>query len=345
MERYLKDGKKELLFPMESMEFKICHASNICSMKDGNLIAAWFAGEKEGSDDIAIWSSRRINSKWSTPVKVAHDIEEPHWNPVIYQREDGELLLFYKVSRKISEWYTKVRKSHDLGITFTDAKELVNADRGGRGPVRCKVITLSDGSMLAGNSVETGIWTAYADRSTDGGNTWELSNPVTIDVEYNGENTAGDSKIEVSAQSFYGRGVIQPTLWESEAGQVHMLLRSTEGLLYRADSSDYGQTWGKAYATGLPNNNSGIDVVKCEDGLLILCMNPVSENWGKRTPIILMTSADNGITWEQEAVLEDQAGEYSYPSIISVGDQIHVTYTYDRKSIAYWKFDRKEVQE
>ncbi len=345
MGKYLKEGKKELVFPIGSMEFKICHASNICSMKNGNLIAAWFAGEKEGSDDIAIWSSRLENSSWSTPVKVAYDIEEPHWNPVFYQREDGELLLFYKVSRKISEWYTKVRVSHDFGITFSDAKELVSGDRGGRGPVRCKVITLSDGSMLAGNSVETGIWTAYADRSTDGGNTWKLSGPVTIDVEYSGENTAGNSKIEVSAQSFYGRGVIQPTLWESEAGQVHMLLRSTEGLLYRADSSDYGQTWGKAYPTELPNNNSGIDVVKCMDGLLVLCMNPVSENWGPRTPIILMTSADNGITWEQEAVLEDQAGEYSYPSIISVADQLYITYTYDRKTIAYWKFDRKEVQE
>ncbi|RCX19354.1 putative neuraminidase [Anaerobacterium chartisolvens] len=343
MGKYLSEGKKKLVFPAGSMEFHICHASNICSLKNGSLIAAWFAGEKEGSDDIAIWGSRLEKARWSKPVKIAYDLEEPHWNPVLYQKDNGDVLLFYKISRKISEWHTKVKVSHDFGNTFSESEELVPGDRGGRGPVRCKVVTLSDGSMLAGNSIETGIWTAYADRSVDGGKTWTLSNAITIDVEYHGENTAENSDIEVSAQSFYGRGVIQPTLWESEEGHVHMLLRSTEGFIYRSDSSDFGCTWSKAYATQLPNNNSGIDVVKCEDGLLILCMNPVPKNWGPRTPIVLLTSEDNGYTWQQEAVLEDQAGEYSYPSIISTGDQVHVTYTYDRQSIAYWNFYRKEV--
>ncbi len=122
-----------------------------------------------------------------------------------------------------------------------------------------------------------------------------------------------------------------------------MLLRSSEGQIYRADSADYGKSWGSAYPTGLPNNNSGIDVVRCEDGLLFLCMNPVGENWGKRTPIVLLASADNGETWQEEAVLENTPGEYSYPSIIADGRKIYVTYTFDRKSIAFWEFMRKEV--
>ncbi|WP_207662144.1 sialidase family protein [Clostridium sp. AM58-1XD] len=307
-------------------------------------MAVWFAGSKEGSDDVAIWGVRKENDHWTRPEKLAHDIEEPHWNPVLYQDPDGELLLFYKTGREISRWFTKIRRSEDGGKTFGQAEELVKGDRGGRGPVRCKIILLSDGSMLAGTSKESGIWTAYADRSEDKGKTWTLSNPVMIDVEYHGEHTARDSGIEVSEQSFFGRGVIQPTLWESEAGQVHMLLRSSEGNIYRADSMDYGRTWGKAYDTGLPNNNSGIDVVKCPDGLLVLCMNPVGENWGPRTPLVLMTSADNGNTWKQEAVLEDGEGEYSYPSIAAKEEQIYVTYTYDRKSIAFWQFNRKEIQ-
>ncbi len=343
MGKYFIKEKKELIFSVDGSKPYSCHASNICSMKNGNVIAAWFAGEKEGSDDVAIWSSIRENFQWSTPVKTAYDKAEPHWNPVFYQKETGELLLFYKVGRKISEWYTNIKISGDYGKTFSGSRKLVPDDVGGRGPVRCKVITLSDGSMLAGNSTETGIWTAYADRSADGGKTWSLSNPIVIDVEYHGENTAKDSDIAVSEQSFYGRGVIQPTLWESKEGHVHMLLRSSEGRLYRSDSSDFGQSWCKAYATKLPNNNSGIDVAKCKDGLLVLCMNPVAENWGKRSPLVLLVSTDNGATWEEEMVLESQPGEYSYPSVIAVGEQVHVTYTYDRKSIAYWRFRRKEV--
>ena len=348
MSRYFERLEKSLIFEPGSLPFEVCHASNLCILPDHELIAVWFAGEKEGSDDVSIWEARTKRGIWDTPKKVAHDTDEPHWNPVLYLCSDGKLLLFYKVGRIIAEWHTAVRISEDFGQSWSEPEELVSGDRGGRGPVRCKVITLSDGSMLAGTSTEKGIWTAFADRSTDGGESWRLSNPVQIDLD----KRAGEvhSDIPLSAQSFSGRGVIQPTLWESEKGRLHMLLRSSEGKIYRADSDDYGANWGKAYATELPNNNSGIDVVKMKDGLLVLCMNPVSENFGPRTPIILTVSSDNGIHWNTELVLEDAknpfsdaAAEYSYPCIVSDGEEIYVGYTFNRKSIAFNRLVRKEV--
>ena len=55
------------------------------------------------------------------------------------------------------------------------------------------------------------------DRSDDDGKTWNKSQEVEISqLEYkSGDRTVGkdDSSIPVSEQSFYGRGVIQPTLW------------------------------------------------------------------------------------------------------------------------------------
>lgn len=346
MNHYYESCEKSLIFPVESVPFEICHASNICAMKNGELIAAWFAGDREGSDDVSIWTARMENGKWMEPVKTADDTNEPHWNPVLYEREDGTLFLFYKVGRVIADWYTNYRTSTDFGRTFSEAKELVSGDRGGRGPVRCKLLTLSDGSILAGTSTEKGIWTAYADRSVDGAKTWNLSEPVQFSLNADAEEVQSD--IPLSAQSFQGRGVIQPTLWESEPGKVHMLLRSSEGAIYRSDSMDYGKTWCAAYSTGLPNNNSGIDVVKTEDGLLVLCMNPVSVNFGPRTPIVLMVSEDNGKTWEQETVLEDapnpyseKSAEYSYPCIIAKGNEIFVTYTFNRMSIAFHRMHRK----
>lgn len=329
---------KELIFDMNNQPFNICHASNVCVLENGDILAAWFAGDAEGSDDVAIWLSRKSKNQWSSPILIAHDTNEPHWNPVIFQKEDGEIILFYKVGREIKKWYTNYRISKDNGETWSNHKELVQGDRGGRGPVRCKVVQLSDGSMIAGASTEEGIWTAFADRSTDGGKTWQLSEPITIDVDYGGEKTVDHSNIAVSEQSFYGRGVIQPTIWESEPGKVHMLLRSTEEKIYRADSDDYGVTWSKAYATNLPNNNSGIDVVKLEDGRLILCSNPVGENWGPRSPITLQISEDNGETWTEAYVLEDTPGEFSYPAIVAKNDELFVSYTYDRKSITVWNF-------
>lgn len=49
-----------------------------------------------------------------------------------------------------------------------------------------------------------------------------------------------ESDIPVSDQSFHGRGVIQPTLWADDENHIHMLLRSTEGKIYRSDSADGG---------------------------------------------------------------------------------------------------------
>lgn len=338
MGNYLEKLKKELIFEPDEREFNICHASNICNLPDGGALAAWFAGSKEGAKDVAIWSSKRSEDGWSKPVMIAHDTNEAHWNPVIFQKDSGEVVIFYKVGNRIKEWCTNMRISNDQGTTWSSSIELVAGDRGGRGPVRCKVIQLTDGSIIAGTSTEDGIWTAFADRSADGGKTWKLSNPITINVAYNGENTAIESEIEVSTQSFFGRGVIQPSIWESSPGNVHMLLRSSEAEIYRSDSDDYGQTWSQAYPIGLPNNNSGIDVVKCRNNMLILCSNPVGSNWGARSPITLHVSMDNGKTWIEEVVLEDTQGEFSYPAVIEQDGLVRVSYTYDRKSIAYWEF-------
>jgi len=69
----------------------------------------------------------------------------------------------------------------------------------------------------------------------------------------------------------------------------------------------------------------------------VLACNPVTGNWGKRTPLVLLVSADNGETWRQEAVLEDEDGEFSYPAIIPAldGTGLHVVHTWNRKAIVY----------
>ena len=149
---------------------------------------------------------------------------------------------------------------------------------------------------------------------------------------------------------FPGKGLIQPTLWESMPGAVHMLMRSTAGKIYRSDSSDSGQTWCPAYPISLPNNNSGIDLVKLQSGVLALCYNPVSDNWGKRTPLHIILSPDSGDTWTDSIVLEEEdpqtdekkvvldevrrPNEFSYPAIISRGDEIVACYTWKRERIA-----------
>jgi predicted neuraminidase len=141
-------------------------------------------------------------------------------------------------------------------------------------------------------------------------------------------------------------GIIQPTLWESVPGHVHMLLRSSTGRICRSDSDDYGKTWSAVYTTNLPNPNSGIDVTQLPGNVLALVYNPDNQNWGERKQLTLAISLDNGLTWPSSIDIE--AGvpddEFSYPAVISVNDTIALTYTWKRQNIAFWSGMVKKKQ-
>ncbi len=329
---------------MEECPTAMCHASTILKLKEKEFIIAWFGGSEEGSSDVAIWMARGKENDFTSPVVLAKS-DEAHWNPVLFRLDENRIILFYKVGNEIRTWRTMYLLSEDNGETFGEERELVEGDKGGRGPVRNKPIRLKSGRILAPGSTEQGIWKAFADISDDGKN-WRKSQEVGIDnLSYEeGQRVVkeSDSDIPVSEQSFYGRGVIQPTLWESEENHVHMLLRSTEGKIYRSDSSDGGETWTPAYPTELPNNNSGIDLIKTSEGILYLVYNPVGVNWGRRTPISLAVSRDNGKTWRKIMDLSTGKGEFAYPAIIADDAFLYVTYTYKRSNIAFWKINMKE---
>lgn len=318
---------KEHIF-MQDEFFPQCHASTLIVLENDEILSAWFGGTHEKHKDVAIWIARRKGNKWSEPVKIADEEGVPCWNPVLFSPDKRKVYLFYKVGETIISWYTMIKISEDGGYTWSESRELVKGDVGGRGPVKNKVIKLSNGTWLSPASIETNTaWDAFVDISYDSGETWCKSSLVPLD----------HNKI-------MGKGVIQPTLWESIPGKVHMFLRSTDGYIYRSNSEDGGITWCPAYPTVLPNNNSGIDAVSVNQGLLALVYNPVKGNWAERTPIIYGLSRDNGLNWEEEFVLDHndlpasrEDGEFSYPAIVADNNKLYITYTWKRKTIAFWK--------
>lgn len=306
-------------------EFAQGHASTIVAVSPGEYLVAWFGGTHEKHDDVSIWMSRGDGKTWEVPQKVAKIRNDPHWNPVLFNAPDGKLYLYFKVGKEIDDWETWVQSSEDKGKTWSQPTELVPGDRGGRGPVRNHIIVLSDGTWLAPASNEKNkVWNAFMDRSADGGKTWEATPFLELDRKLIAEE-----------------GIIQPTAWESSPGNVHVLMRSSGGKIARSDSKDYGKTWSPVYLTDLPNNNSGIDVAHLGGEKIALIYNPVSENWGDRNPIDLAISLDNGKTWAFHQTIErgeDPETEFSYPSIIRDGEYLALTYTWNRKKVAFWKF-------
>lgn len=299
-----------------------CHASHCLPLPDGSVFAVWFEGTQEGRTDVCIWGARRSpDGVWSEKRRLTEDDGLPHWNPVLFLRDDGEVLLYFKKGTPIAKWYTMVMHSTDSCRTFSPARELTPGDIGGRGPVRNKMLRMSNGRCAAPASNEDGVWRAFIDLSDDG-ETFRRTDWLSLFPD--------------EAQ-YHRRGVIQPTLWESAPGHIHALLRSSEGQIFRSDSADFGETWSELRPTGLPNNNSGIDVAQLSDGRLVLAYNPAGENWGPRNRLSLALSCDNGETWQPLTDLENQPGahEFSYPCIIAENDTLHITYSLDRLNIAY----------
>lgn len=328
----LPDFVLERTFIYDDAPFPSCHASTIEEMPDGDLLAAWFGGTDEGEDDVEIWLARKTpGGSWSAPEAVTDFPEIPLWNPVLIQ-DAQKTWLFFKIGPSPREWVGGYRTSTDGGrtwgpITFLPAGQF--------GPIRAKPIVLSDGTLLSGTSVEAGYrgdtprdapyrtWATWVERSRDGGTTWTKHGPIVVPGEL--------------------YGVIQPTLWEADNGSVHMLMRSTQrvGAICESVSYDRGQTWSPARPIELPNPNAGIDVVKLEDGRLVLAYNHTERG---RTPIHVAVSTDDGQTWHDPMIVEDGPGEFSYPAIIQASDgRIHLTYTWKRERIRHVVIDPDQL--
>ena len=161
-----------------------CHASTVLPLDDGSVIAAWFGGSSEKENDVKIYTSVRTEEEgWSDPIVVSAADDIAHWNPVLFQKEDGTVVLYFKVGADTDYWQTYYATSTD-GRSWSTPRELVPGDNsGGRGPVKNKPIRLKDGTVLAPASTEIdGEWRAFVDISTDDGATWTKT--TNVDSKY-----------------------------------------------------------------------------------------------------------------------------------------------------------------
>ena len=316
-------------FVYERAPFPSAHASTIVETR-GGLVAAWFGGTRERDPDVGIWVSRHDGSQWSTPVEVANGVQpdgkrHPCWNPVLFQPSRGPLQLFYKVGPSPDTWWGMVRTSSDEGRTWSAATKLPD---GILGPIRAKPIELPGGALLAGSSTENSGWIVHMERYAGDGSaaslglpgSWTKTGPLNNAAEF---------------------GAIQPTILMHSPTSLQILCRTRQAVIAESWSQDGGKTWSAMKATVLPNPSAGIDAVHLKDGRFLLIYNPTPTG---RAKLDIAVSAD-GKGWKRAVVLEDSAGEYSYPAMIQARDGlVHVTYTWRRERIKHVVVDPKRFE-
>ena len=315
-------------FLYEKAPFPSCHSATLAETPTG-LVAAYFGGTKERNPDVEIYVSRQVDGKWLAPVSAANGIQNdklrlPTWNPVLYQVPGGDLLLFYKIGPKPSEWWGMMRTSKDGGITWSAAEKLPD---GNIGPVKNKPVLLSNGNLFAPSSKEGKGWTIHFEVTTDNGKTWRTVGPVPGN----------------------GLDAIQPSILDHGKGKLQLLARSKNRALLTSWSADNGETWSPLEKTNLPNNNSGTDAVTMKDGRHVLVYNhvlpPGELAKGPRTPLNVAVSKD-GINWSAALILEDSPiSQYSYPAVIQTSDgMLHFIYTWRRQKIKHVVVDPSKLK-
>ncbi|TCC90021.1 sialidase [Pedobacter frigiditerrae] len=318
--------KQEYLY--DKAPFPSCHSATIVETPTG-LVASYFGGTKERDPDVEIYISRFVDGNWLAPVSAANGIQPdgkrlPTWNPVLYQVPGGDLILFYKIGPKPSEWWGMMKTSKDGGITWSEATKLLE---GYIGPVKNKPVLLSNGNLFAPSSKEGKGWRIHFEVTKDIGKTWRTIGPI-------------DSS---------GMDAIQPSILQHGDGKLQILARTRNRALAESWSTDNGETWSPLAKTNLPNNNSGTDAVTMKDGRHVLVYNhvlpPGELAKGPRTPLNVSISKD-GKQWYAALILEDSPiSQYSYPAVIQTSDgMLHFIYTWRREKIKHVVVDPSKLK-
>lgn len=316
---------KEFIY--ESAPFPSCHASTIEENLNGKLVAAWFGGTDEKDPDVGIWFSTLDEGKWSPPVELANGIQfvkadgtpfrHPCWNPVLFQPNDGPLMLFYKVGPTPSTWWGMLMTSTDGGKTWSVPHRLPEQIDG---PVKNKPIQLPSGDILCGSSTENDGWRVHFESTADLGKSWKRTGPVNDGKKFS---------------------AIQPSILRLGGENLLAVGRTRQGKVFQIASADLGKTWGAMEASSLPNPSSGTDAVTLKNGQHLIVYNHTALG---RSPLNVALS-DDGKLWQAALVLEDQPGEYSYPAIIQTKDgMVHITYTWKRQKIRHAVIDPSQLQ-
>ncbi|WP_246022467.1 sialidase family protein [Filimonas effusa] len=318
-------------FIYEKAPYPQCHSATIAETPKG-LVAAYFGGTRERNPDVCIYVSRNINGKWQEPVNVANGIQNdslryPTWNPVLYQVPGGELLLFYKIGPKPSDWKGWLMRSKDAGATWSKPESL---PEGFSGPIKNKPVLVGN-ELFCPSSTEGKGWNVHFEVTADNGKTWRKVGPIGKDS---------------------GINAIQPSLLKYKKGKIlQVLCRSMNRSVVESHSTDGGKTWTDLTPIGLPNNNSGTDAVTLRDGRQLIVYNHVKpadslpRGKGARTPLNVAISKD-GKKWYAALILEDSPiSQYSYPSVIQSADgMVHFVYTWRREKIKYVKVDPSKLK-
>lgn len=289
-------------------------------LKDGRIMFVYthFTGRSAsdfGSAFLAARYSEDNGHTWTKESKavVSNDGGMNVMSVSLLRLKDGNIALFYARKNSLMDCIPLMRISTDEGDTWSDPVACITDRKGYFVLNNNRVIQLENGRILMPVALhetlegeafnEKGrLFTYYSD---DNGKTWqsgkEVGNPKNATLQ-------------------------EPGLVVLNSGKIMMIIRTDEGVQFAAYSKNDGEKWTGAKATDIPSplSPATISRIPSTGDLILVWNNNGVKNGvyaGKRTPLNIAISKDEGKTWQNERVLEDDAdGWYCYTAIHFVHD-------------------------
>lgn len=326
-----------VLFSAEQLPIaaESAHAATLAQLPDGRIAAAWFAGTKEGADDVAIYFSTLGKDGWRKAQPIANR-ESTAGGTFAYVRKVGNPVLYAEGSW-LHLWYVSVAVGGWAGSSINHS---VSTDGGATWFKPSKLQT----SPFANISTLVRMPPIAL---ADGG----LALPVYHEfIAKHGEwlRLSATGQIVDKVRMSHPVRTLQPAVVAFDQQRAIAVLRDAgpgPGKVQVATTSNGGQSWDAAAALALPNPNSSVALLRLKSGRLLLAGNPPNG----REAMLLWVSGDEGKTWHARRSVEsapDSGAEFSYPALLLGRDgQIHLAYTWRRQGIKHAAFSEAWLDE
>jgi sialidase-1 len=279
---------------------------------DEDEAAAYLAGRYSSdggrtwtSDDVTILPNEGVFNVMSVSLLRLHD---------------GSIGLFYLRKNAWNDCRLYLRRSTDEAQSWGEPM-LCIPDEGYFVVNNDRVIQLESGRLVVPAACHTHYSSEFKSRgaamcylSDDNGRTWRRSRDIVESVPESAS------------------GMQEPGVVELKDKRLMMLCRTDRGCQMRAWSSDGGDTWSPPEETELrsPVSPASIERIPATGDLLIVWndhsgIDPALA--GKRTPLTVAISKDEGKTWERKRNIETAPdGWFCYTAIEFVDDHVLLAY-------------------
>lgn len=297
---------------------------SVLALNDGTLLYAVSEFQADSSDfaqaQIVARESRDGGRSWGPPCTLQENSGGLNVMSVTLRRlrppaADGTIALFYLEKNGYDNLNLLLRISRDEARTFGPPIR-VTADAGYHVVNNDRILQLESGRLLAPAAStpdvqKQGHFVSHCYLSDDGGQSWRNGQGI-VDVEK--------------------RGAMEPEVIELTDGRVLMLIRTQLGYIARSISRDGGETWSPPTSLGIRAPEAPATLRRIPStGDLVLIWNdtytPGADHGGRRTPLTVALSSDEGETWRTVGNLESDPNKtFSYTSLIFVGDRAVMSY-------------------